>query len=806
MKHSNQKGIPKKAHPTTSPEILTTTKDIFSKHPFAITITLIGIIGFMILKDYLLFEKIFLFKDIGSDTLNGSYPPMYHTAEYFHKYGLPSWSFAYGMGVNILPLCLRDPFDALLYIAGKDSIVYLIPWKEYLKIILGGIIFFKYLQLILKDPFTWILGSVLFAFSGFFIVGGCWYIFSYEAVNVALMLLGFELLFQRGKWLILTLSFTFMGIAQPFNLYVYGIFLAIYAAIRYFENPENKKIGPLFPFYLKMAGCSILAIGLSALFLIPNIVQLIESPRGSGESSYTNLLQGKSILGFENAVHYQTFLSRLFSNDLRGTGINFQGWQNYLEAPLVYGGLILLCVFSQIFFLPSKRMKIVYLIFISVFIIPVIFPYFRYAFWLFTGDYYRAFSFFITLSLLYVGLKIIQQIITKQIPVNSTALWIGSGILILALAGTTLDALKGKPVFIFSIVFLILYALTLQMIKNTPATKYIKVILLTLVCMEAWYMGYIPTHERKMVTASELKQRIGYNDYSLDAISYLHKIDPGFFRVDKNYFSSPAMHGSLNDGMAQGYFGTSSYHSFNQLNYINFCKFTGIIQPGNELQTRWVNGLMGRPILEDICSVKYLLLKNVGDNSWNTMYDSIAQFSDVKVLKGKYALPLGFTYNSYRTKSSYAKIKKSMQDIALLRAPVVEDSDSLLFSSIIKYSEADSNEVYTVEKLAADHAERLKDTLAITNFLPAFISGKITLSADKILFLSIPFDKSWSASVNGTPVPILKLDDGLSGLYLIKGCNLVELSFTSRYASASKWISGLSMLLLLGLTWIKPKI
>jgi uncharacterized membrane protein YfhO len=781
-------------------ELQSATATVFDKYAFQIAFGLIALIGFIIFKDYLLFNKMFLFKDIGSDTLNGSYPLMYNTAEYLHQFGFPSWSFSYGMGGNILSLWLRDPFDILLYIAGKDHIIQLIPYKEYLKVVLGGITFFMYLRLAVKDSFTCIVGSLLFAFSGFMIIGSCWYIFSYEAFNVALLLLAFEKLYQQNKGYLFPLSLAIIAASQPFNLYVYGLFLLIYTILRYFEDGKNTSFKPLFVLIGKMAGLGVLALLMSAIFSIPDIVQLLESPRGSGSSSYFDTLSSKSIFGFEQSIHNKTFLSRLFSNDLMGTGVNFKGWQNYLEAPIVYCGILSLVLLSQVFTSQEKKKKRYYLIFLLIFIIPVIFPYFRYAFWLFTGDYYRAFSFFVALAILYVGLQTLKSLNSGAQKINAISLGFGSLLLLLILASTTLDEIKSKTVFTIALFMIIAYTVSILLLPNAKYKRTIQYVLIFLLVIELSYMGYLPTNNRRAVTAQEMKQKIGYNDYSVEAVAFIKNKDKSFFRIDKNYFSSPAMHGSLNDGMAQGYYGTSSYHSFNQLNYINFMKETGVINPGNELETRWVNGLIARPLLEDLCSVKYALLRNSNDGSWKAMYDSLTQFSDIKVLRNKFALPLGFTYNTYMTQTDYKKIKKTLQDVSLIQSVFVADSLQNSVSGIQKYNGIDSNIVYTIDKLGSDIASRKKDTLAISEFLPTHIKGNIDLKEKKILFLSIPFDKSWAAKVNGTDQKMFIIDGGMSGLLLDKGNNTVELQFTSRYFKLSLITTLLSMLAYI--TWV----
>ena len=98
---------------------------------------------------------------------------------------------------------------------------------------------------------------------------------------------------------------------------------------------------------------------------------MLESPRGSGEASYSVKLMSKPIFGFEGEdygnSHYITALMRFFSNDILGTGSNYEGWFNYLEAPMFYCGLISLVFLLHFLSLSDKRKKIIYFVFLLVF-------------------------------------------------------------------------------------------------------------------------------------------------------------------------------------------------------------------------------------------------------------------------------------------------------------------------------------------------------------------------------------------------------------------------------------------------------
>ena len=78
---------------------------------FGIFTTLVSVLTFFVYRDYLLLDKLFLFKDIGNDTLNAFYPRLVHLADYLRTDGLPRWSFNRCMGQSILPNSLGTPFE-----------------------------------------------------------------------------------------------------------------------------------------------------------------------------------------------------------------------------------------------------------------------------------------------------------------------------------------------------------------------------------------------------------------------------------------------------------------------------------------------------------------------------------------------------------------------------------------------------------------------------------------------------------------------------------------------------------------------
>src|SRR5262249_32478671 len=131
----------------------------------------------------------------------------------------------------------------------------------------------------------------------------------------------------------------------------------------------------------------------------------LESPRVGGNVSYAPSLRSQRVLALATPGELSSVALRLFSNDLQGTGSNFRGWGNYLEAPILYVGLITLLTAPQFLVSLKKRPRRVYLGLTIICIVGLMFPYWRSAFWGFTGNYYRTFSFFVSLLILFLGVR-----------------------------------------------------------------------------------------------------------------------------------------------------------------------------------------------------------------------------------------------------------------------------------------------------------------------------------------------------------------------------------------------------------------
>lgn len=774
---------------------------------------LLGIIAFAVYGSFWMTEQVFLFKDIGSDTINGLYPVYYWNAETWEAEGtIPSWSFATGLGQNVMLMNMGDPFVWLMYLGGKDNIIHALGYIEAIKVILAGLCFYAYLRTMKMTYFAATIGGLIYAFSGFMMVGSGWFLFTIEGLYFALFLLAFERFLLEGKWGLFPVALMLICMWQPVDVYIFAVCIATYGTIRILDV-NDFDWADLGKKYLQLAGLGILGLMMGAIILLPSVDLILNSPRVLGESTFFDTLQSKSVLDLVDTNLWQTAKARLLStnllvNDVNGESV-FRGAMNFLEAPAIYCSLGTLLLLPQVFAFLSKQQRILYGGLLVVYLLPLVFPFLRYTFWLYSGDYFRFYSLFVVFILLYLAVRAAHFIY-----IHKRVSWIGLGIgvalalyCLYSIANTADNVLvvnesKRTTIgFLIVINALLIGAWALNGLRPLARLVFIVVLVIDLISVAR------PTlNDRSVATEGEFTtDKVGYNDYTVDAVNYIKSIDPSFHRIEKyGYHSGIAIHSSINDAKVQGYMGSKSYNSFNQLNYIRFLGGLDVINQTDENQTRWASGVGTRQLLNMLISNKYILTKMGPNKPVGIGYRYLKNFGDVAIFENQHFLPFGFTYDKMILRSEFDQIQKNniSKDITLLKAVVIEDEDKGLVSQLTTF---DTSVVqpsqYTETVLSNDVVARSAEHFTMEFFRNAHFKGNITLSKDKMLFFSMPYDKGWTAKVNGQATNLQKINVGLTGIMLPKGEHEIEMIYHTPYASVGRWVSLLGLFIYGSLVW-----
>jgi len=688
-------------------------------------------------------------------------------------------------------------------------------------LIIGALTYF-YLRTLSMSAFVSIAGSIILPFCGYAVMGSTWG-HAGNVLSAMFLLFAFEQLYLKKQWIFFPFAII-ASCSSLFHFYLLSVFLLLYSIFRYFgDNGWQPK--PYFKLIGQMILLGILGVGIQFVNIVSPYLEQLTSSRVAGNSSFIQSAGAAPVFHIDNFSERLTSLYRIFSTDLMGNGSFFTGWYNYFEAPAFYTGLLTLLLIPQIFVYLTKRERISYSIYFGFWLLLALVPWFRHALYLFVGNYYKnGFNTFISVTLIFFAMHSLSKI-DKLGKVN------------LPLLGGMLAFLLGLLFFPFKAVaanmidkelrqviaaFLVGYSIIIIGLKFQSIKTIAKIALLMLIFVEVAYLSNISINKRLAFTKREFDQSAGgFKDVTLDAVKYLKENDKSFYRVEKDYSSGAGQHGSLNDAAAQGFYSTPSYHSMNQQHYIHFLEETNVITKGDETQSRWAPGFRGRPLLQTFGSVKYRLAK--GNYSLYSVlfgYDSIAKFKDVTLLRNRNYLPLGFTYDKYITFKEFSAIPDTNnfqnpffspkdreflnkvftpKDITLYKTVVVNDDDIGKFKELTKFDLGDSIQYIDWQRMMNDYAEGVKtlkiDTLAIKHHSHNKIEGTIKVANSKLLFLSIPYDDGWQATVDGKSADLLRVNIGFTGLLLPKGEHTVVLEYWPPLMKTSLGVSAIFILI-----------
>ncbi|HEY3387404.1 MAG TPA: hypothetical protein VGK46_12890, partial [Saprospiraceae bacterium] len=100
-----------------------------------------GLLTLILFSRYLFGNYLYIFDDVGSDTITVFYPNIVQAARYFQEQGMPGWSFYIGLGSNFYPGFILNPFGWIYLPMSPESIAYAIAWVQASVLFGTGLIF-----------------------------------------------------------------------------------------------------------------------------------------------------------------------------------------------------------------------------------------------------------------------------------------------------------------------------------------------------------------------------------------------------------------------------------------------------------------------------------------------------------------------------------------------------------------------------------------------------------------------------------------------------------------------------------------
>src|SRR5438874_1787656 len=262
------------------------------------------LVGVLVFSNFLLLDKVLLYKDVRADSVNDSYPYFIHLSDYIRREGLPSWSFYVGMGQSLFYLTGNLIWEPVIWLP-RELIARAVVFQHLLKTLIAGLLFFRFLQLRGINLCAALTGALLLSFSAYMCVGSCWIISADEVVCFTFLLFAVEEAISRGRWIYIPLAVALIGLVTVFHLYLSAVLLSLYVPMRLVEI-YGWKPRLLSGVSAQLAAVAFLGVGLAAIICLGSAYSILNSPRGSG--TIANFICGPTppVFHFESPLYYVT--------------------------------------------------------------------------------------------------------------------------------------------------------------------------------------------------------------------------------------------------------------------------------------------------------------------------------------------------------------------------------------------------------------------------------------------------------------------------------------------------------------------
>ena len=715
---------------------------------------------------YMVFDKgYFLF----FGDFNVQQIPFYQLCHNAIRNGELGWSFVTDLGANFIGsytfYTITSPFFWLTLPFPNSWVPYFMGPLLILKFAFSALTAFLYIRRFTRKTETAQLGALLYAFSGFSVYNIFFNHFHEAIVFFPLLLLAFELLVTENKRGVFALMIAVCAVVNYFFFIGMLVFGLIYFAVRMISRAIKPTARIIFSLFFE----AIIGVLIAFVILWPSYLAIAGNSRILEiELGWNSLLYGKE------SIYANVFEVFFFPPDLPARPVMFP------KADVKWSSLgAWMPVFSMVgvfTYCSAKKGSWLKRIIITSAVMAFV-PILNSAFYMFNNAYYVRWFF---MPILMMALATAIAVEDRELDWTQGFKRVALITLIITLVigffpQTTEDGLK------------------IGLFTDPDTITYIARFWITcLIAISGLAVLWLLLKIRKNNINEFLKNAIicvmifsvGFaNFFVASGKTHSHKSDfiignllQGELQLegDKDTFRIDVYESMDNSAMYLGYSSINAFHSIVPSSVMDFYKFIG---QKRDVASRPETNVYS---IRSLLSVKYLINQQgqeaFADESGNTempgfeFYDSINGFD---VYKNNNFVGYGFSYDYYMDYKYCENLSGKDRADHMLTAILLDakqiEKYGYMFDSIYNYNKnggASATSYYTISTAA----EKLNKTSA-TEFKTGKNSFSATVSRDKetLVFFSIPYDKGWSATVNGKAVEVEKVNVGFMAVPVGEG-------------------------------------
>lgn len=733
--------------------------------------------GFALALSFLLFIP-FIISDSGYFLFYGDFNvqqvPFYQMCHDAIRSGNIFWSSTTDLGANFFGsytfYLLGSPFFWLTLPFPSVAVPYLMGPLLMLKFACAALTGYIYLKRYTKTTEGAVLGGLLYAFSGFSIYNIFFNHFHEAIIIFPLVLAALDAYIEERRRGVFALA-VFASCFMNYYFFVGQVaFVLIYWIIRMICRSWKFSVRD----FLWLMVESFVGIAMAGVLLLPSILAVVQNPRVS------NSFTGWNALLYDNTQRYVHILQSFFFPPDIPARPNFTPDSNAKWASL--GAWLPLFSMTGVIAFFQRKQKHWLRVLLPILFLMAAIPILNSMFQLFNSAYYARWFYMLTLMF---SLATVLSLDWEEVNWRKSIIW--TAVITLAIAlpiglmpktttqdntATTTIGLENYPGRFWASVgialaSLLLLAILLAYFRKRPKLLY-RILLCGIAAVSLGY-GIFFIAQGKSHSDSTHEKIIPYalNQGKDLTLPDLQSVRSDFYKSMDNqamYWQIPSI---------------QAFHSIVPGSVMEFYNSVGVKRDVASRPSADVYGLRG------LLSCKYLFdyekdAENFQDENGETKMPGWTYYdtqNGYRIFQNDYYIPMGFSYDTYFTREEYDNAGESLRHLMLLKGIVLEENDVEKVSDLLTQYTDHQTPVYTQVEYKKDCAQRASmacDSFAYDNtgFTATFQSDK-----ERLVFFSVPYEKGWSAQVNGQDAEIIQCNVGFMAVRVPAGSSTIRFNY-----------------------------
>lgn len=665
-----------------------------------------------------------------------------------------------------------SPFILVQLLFPAKLYPYVVGWVIILKYGVAGLTSSLFLNRYIKDEWIVLLGSLLYSFSSFQCTT---IIFQFQDIVAVfpLMLYSLELLYYENRRFPFVLA-SAVNMMCAFSFFVEAVlFLVIYYICIYLiPDVIEEGLGIVKKHVVKATQCILYAlIGCFAVAwtFFPVIANLVNDTRANDKLAISNwftISTGTVLLWIKTFFLPAEPMNNYFS-------VVQSDWMSNAAYLPLFG--LTLCI-AYIITKRSDKWKNLIIVLLLFSIIPVA----NNSFYLFTSSpYHRWYHMLVMVEVLVTSmvLKNCEQYKWKKAMLISISILLFFYLIIFShnFNGSDETIIYYKRGVYISVTYVILGTVLLYLFLENMKSKVNKKIstqlclLLAVFAFCTFQLAYVINQYQSNTDNTGIDFLSFDKSYSEATVEYITDVasklprDIGPYRY---YFS---------EGIGYTYYNIAMTNSLPSINSFISSLPKSVFDFYSEIGSRrGTMTIMPSYRILDLLGVKSIIASEpIEQYEVRDMYEN-ENGQEFYLLENTNALPIGFSYDTYMTKSEFDLLTTTDSRInAMISAMVVEDEKGALVSEVLEHYQYACNEADINQNVGSEITKRQENVcVGLTKSTSGF-SAEYSNEKEGYVCFTIPYEKWWKASINGREVPVLDIN-GFMAIQTDSGDNNIE--------------------------------